>query len=168
MKVYFEASACGEMYPDRGRLQVGKGPGEGLLAGERARLPGLGRWIWPGVWEHRVAKGLFLLTSRALSHTSPPSLPGAPRRPEACTKAPAAPRLARCGLDAGHRCAHVLVLCTALFLPFRTGEEVKAGETGGETTPFLLLLLLLPSPPLSSTPSPAPPSDLFLIPGWRG
>lgn len=132
---------------DPGKTQqeepVGRGPGEGLVAGEGACL---------SVPDQRGCWGL--LTSPALFHLSPPPLPGALHRPEARTKAVAV----RCGLDAGQRCAHALVLCTVRFFPFRTGEEVKAGETGGETTPFPLLLNL------STLPTPSEP----LIPGWRG
>lgn len=126
--------------------------GEKLMAGLRADLSGL-----------RSAAGSVRAPpplSRTSSPRLPSSLPGAPQRPEALTKAPAAPRLARCGLDAGHNCAHALVLCSARFLPLCTGMEAKAGATVGGTTPFLLSL----------HPSPAPtPSNLDLLlpePRW--
>lgn len=163
----FKVACCGEIHPESVRLQklgwqlekpVGAEPAE------KARVlgPDLKRCLV--IREHHALKSPLI--SQALTQISPPlfpPLPGALHRPEACTKALTAPRLARCGPDASRRCAHALVLCTGNFWMFWTGEEEEAGEAGGETTPCLL------TPPLS-TPSAEPTPyevDLFRIPGWR-
>lgn len=108
---------------------AGRTPGEERLPGERPCFLDAAHIVWR------------LLTSQALSHTSSPLLPGPP--PEARTKTPRSPR---CGPAAGHRC---LVLCSARFLPTRTGEEAKDAFTfGGETTPFRVTVASLSALPL--------------------